>query len=148
MQSVWTYDHRDLGESRTINGAAVLRPAVPLVVASQLPAVLGVLDSGSPISICNAELFTWLALDIETAKPAYVVPLIVGGGFEQIPMFSVTLQLRSPDEDPAETVSWKLDLGAKKRWPLPFAVLLGQRGWFDQFPTRIDARTSVVELSD
>ncbi len=73
MQSVWTYDHRDLGESRKINGAAVLRPAVPLIVASELPAFLGVLDSGSPISICNAELFTWLGVDIETAKPAYVV---------------------------------------------------------------------------
>jgi hypothetical protein len=29
---------------------------------------------------------------------------------------------------------------------LPFAVLLGQRGWFDRFPTRLDATTSTVEI--
>lgn len=144
MGLVWTYSHQDLGESRKINGAAVLRPTVPLIVAPHPPAVLGVVDSGSPISVCNAELFKWLGIDVETAEPTYVVPLSVGGAFERIPVFRVTLQLRSPEE----TVSWELELGAKRRWLLPFAVLLGQRGWFDQFPTRIDARTSSVELPD
>jgi hypothetical protein len=29
---------------------------------------------------------------------------------------------------------------------MPFAVLLGQRGWFDRFPTRIDASACTVEV--
>ena len=61
------------------------------------------------------------------------------------PVFRVSLQLRSPDND-AEVVRWRIDLGARRRWRLPVAVLLGQRGWFDIFPTRIDATTSTVQL--
>ena len=69
----------------------------------------------------------------------------MGGGFERTPIFRVYLRLSSLD-DHAHGVSWSLDLGARSRWRLPFAVLLGQRGWFDTFPTRIDATKSTVEI--
>ena len=55
------------------------------------------------------------------------------------------LRLSSPD-DHTHGVPWSLDLGARGRWRLPFAVPLGQRGWFDTFPTHIDATTSTVEI--
>jgi len=112
-----------------------------------MPAVLGVLDSGSPISVANGDLFAFLGIDIDVDEPAYEVPLSVGEGFERTPVFRVELRLRSPRDIGEETLAWSLDLGARRRWRLPFAVLLGQRGWFDTFPTRIDASTSIVELS-
>jgi len=74
------------------------------------------------------------------------VPLSVGGGFERTPVFRVELQLRSPDGADDQPLRWTLDLGARRRWRLPFDVLLGQRGWFDTFPTRIDGSISTVEL--
>jgi hypothetical protein len=83
MPRLWNYAHQDLGEPSFVDGSPILRPVVPLVVSTELPAVLGVLDSG-----------------------------------------------------------------ARPRWRLPFAVLLGQRGWFNQFPTRIDARMSAVEVPE
>ena len=145
MPGTWVYAHQDLGEPVHVDRSPILRPVVPLIVASDLPAVLGVLDSGSPISVANADLFTWLGVDIDSGEPLYEIPLSVGGGFERTPVFRVSLKLRSPDND-AEAAPWSLDLGARSRWRLPFAVLLGQRGWFDRFPTRIDATTSTVEL--
>jgi hypothetical protein len=93
----------------------------------------------------NVDLFTWLGIDVDAVEPTYEIPLSVGGGFERTPVFRVSLQLRSPNDD-AEVVRWSLDLGARRRWRLPVAVLLGQRGWIDTFPTRIDATTSTVQL--
>jgi len=145
---VWSYDHQDLGEPHLLDGSPVLRPVVPLIVSDDLTTVLGVLDSGSPVSVADAAVFRWLGIDVDATEPMYEIPLGIGGGFDRIPVFRVVLQLRSPGEEQTETLPWDLDLGARKRWRLPFAVLLGQRGWFDQFPTRIDARRSEVELPD
>ncbi len=145
MGDTWVYHHQDLGEPVHVDGSPILRPVVPLIVAAELPAVLGVLDSGSPISVASADLFAFLGVDIEADDPLYEIPLSVGGGFERTLVFRVRLRLGSPG-DHTHGVSWSLDLGARSRWRLPFAVLLGQRGWFDSFPTRIDATTSIVEL--
>lgn len=145
MGDTWVYHHQDLGESVHVDGAPLLRPVVPLIVAVGLPAVLGVLDSDSPISVGSSDLFAFLGVDIETDDPLYEVPLSVGGRFERTPILRVRLRLGSPG-DHTDVVSWSLDLGARSRWRLPFAVLLGQRGWFDTSPTRIDVTTSTVEL--
>jgi hypothetical protein len=146
VESSWVYPHQDLGEPLHVDGSPVIRPVVPLVVAPGLPAVLGVLDSGSPVSVANADLFGWLGIDIEHGDPLYEMPLSVGGGFESTPVFEVELRLRPPGDGQAGSIPWRLELGARRRWRLPFAVLLGQRGWFDRFPTRIDATTSTVEI--
>ena len=146
MPSTWSYPHEDLGEPLHVDGSPIIRPVVPAVVADGLPAVLGVLDSGSPVSVVNADLFNWLCLDIDTTDPIYELPLSLGGGFESMPVFDVELRLRSPDDSEPESIPWRLELGARPRWRPPFAVLLGQRGWFDRFPTRIDATMSTVEI--
>jgi hypothetical protein len=39
-------------------------------------------------------------------------------------------------------------VAARDHWRFPFAVLLGQRGWFDRFPTTIDATHTTVHLVD
>ena len=80
--------------------------------------------------------------------PVYEIPLSVAGGFQRTPEFQVELQLRSSSVGVDEPVRWSLPLGARRGWRLPFAVLLGQRGWFDTFRTTIDAFASVVELPE
>ena len=146
MGDTWVYQHQDLGEPVHVDGSPILRPVVPLIVGADLPAVLGVLDSGSPISVASADLFAFLGVDIEADDPLYEIPLSVGGGFERTPVFRVRLRLSSPG-DHAHGVSWSLDLGARSRWRLPFAVLLGQRGWFDSFPSTSAKQLQVSELA-
>ena len=128
------------------DGAPVLRPVVPIAFAGAAQAVLGVADSGSPVSVANADLFRWLGIDVAVDAALYEIPLTIGGAVETMPVFRVDLQLHSPDGVPPGTVTWQLHLGARRRWRLPFAILLGQRGWFDQFPTRIDHDSVTVEL--
>lgn len=142
----WVYAHQNLGEPVHFDGSLVVRPVVPIEASAGIAAVFGVLDSGSPISVANAELFELLGVDIDVDDAVYEVPLSVGRGFESTPVFRVELRLCAPGDDDDAVVSWSLELGARRRWRLPFAVLLGQRGWFDSFPTRIDASTSTVEL--
>jgi hypothetical protein len=141
----WVYTHRDLDEPPYPDGSPVLRPAVPVVVSPSLPAVLGVLDSGSPASVADATLFDLAGVDIEHDEPLYEIPLTVGGRFRPTPVFEVRLWLQPPEPDGAP-LPWTLPLGARSGWKLPFGVLLGQRGWFDRFPTRIDATSSMVEV--
>ena len=146
MPDRWRYPHQDLGEPLHADGSPIRRPVVPLIVAQGRPSVLGVLDSGSPMSVADADLFGLLGIDIHRDAPVYEIPLSVAGGFQRTPVFQVELQLRSSSVGVDEPVRWSLPLGARRGWRLPFAVLLGQRGWFDTFRTTIDAFASVVEL--
>ena len=112
-----------------------------------MPSQISGHGSGSPVSVASADLFGWLGVDLDVTQPLYEIPLSVGGRFDRTPVFRVELGLRPPDDQPDQpAIVWTLELGARPGWRLPFAVLLGQRGWFDNFATRIDATTSTVEL--
>ncbi len=69
---------QDFGEPVHVDGSAVLRPVVPLIIADAMLAVLGVVDSGSPVSVANADLFAPLGIDVDRDEPAYGIPLSVG----------------------------------------------------------------------
>ncbi|MDQ3542742.1 MAG: hypothetical protein M3431_02580 [Actinomycetota bacterium] len=143
--ATWTYPHVDLEESPHPDGSPILRPVVPLMRAPGTARFRGVIDSGSPISAADATLFGQFGIDIDNDPPLFEVGLTVNGQFARAPVFAVTLWLHPP-ETGEEAVSWQLPLVARRGWRMPFAVLLGQRGWFDRFPTRIDASSSTVEV--
>ena len=147
MSTSWSYPHQDLGEPLHFDGSPVLRPVVPVLIAETLPAVIGVLDSGSPISVANWDLLGPLGVDPARTAPLYEVPLSIAGGAERTAVYEVELSLRPPSAGNGAPLAWRLQVAARRRWRLPFALLLGQRGWFDTFPTRIDARSSTVEVS-
>jgi hypothetical protein len=56
------------------------------------------------------------------------------------------LQHRAPAGLEAAPFRWRLHLGARSGWRLHLAILLGQRGWFDRFPTTIYGVGTSVEL--
>jgi hypothetical protein len=141
----WIYPHRDLDEPPYADGSRVFRPAVPIIVAVGLPSVLGVIDSGSPASVADATLFDLLGVSVDVDEPLFEIPLMVGGRFARTPVFEVQMWLQPPTAG-TEPLAWTLPLGARRGWKLPFGVLLGQRGWFDQFPTRINGASSTVEV--
>jgi hypothetical protein len=86
-----------------------------------------------------------LRVDVENDPARYEVGLTVAGQFARAPVFAVTMWLKPPGDSGA-AVSWQLPLVARLGWRLSFAVLLGQRGWFDRFPTRLDAMSCTVEV--
>jgi len=86
-------------------------------------------------------------VNIAVDRPLYEVPLGLGSGFGAVPIFGVELTLRPPSRVLDDPIVRRMHLGARGNWRLPFAVLLGQRGWFDRFPTTIDARSTTVQLN-
>jgi hypothetical protein len=144
----WVYPHVDFGEPALPNGASICRPAVPVSGISIHQTIFGVIDSGSPISVADSHLFERLGVDIATAQPVFEVPLTLGGRFGTIPIFAVELLLQPPSELPNETpIRWRVQLGSRPNWSFPFAILFGQQGWFDFFPTMIDATSTEVHFA-
>jgi hypothetical protein len=142
----WRYEHLDLNEASLPDGSAVRRPVVTVGAHGSEREYVAVVDSGSPVSVADARIFTSLGIDLGSDSPIFEVSVGVGGQYSKVPVYEVELDLRSPPGQPSETVTWRLSLGARSGWRLPFSVLFGQRGWFDRFPTTIDATATSVEL--
>jgi hypothetical protein len=143
----WRYEHADLDEPRFPDGTAIRRPVVTVGAPGSLRDYTAVIDSGSPVSAADSRLFASFGIDIDSQQPLFEVPLGLGGSFSKMPVFEVALELRPPlGQSATEVVKWRLQLGARRGWRLPFTVLFGQRGWFDRFPTTIDATTTTIDL--
>ena len=142
----WRYEHLDLNEASLPDGSTVRRPVVTVGAPGSVRDYIAVVDSGSPVSVADSRIFASLGINIESDAPLFEVSVGVGGAYTTVPVFVVELELRSPPGQPSETVTWRLHLGARRAWRLPFTVLFGQRGWFDRFATTIDATTTTVEL--
>jgi hypothetical protein len=143
--STWTYEHRDLDEPHLPDGLPILRPCVEVSVRTDA-VYLGVVDSGSPITVADPAFVTEAGIDLERGRPVMEVPLGLGPAFGHVPLYEIELDLLPPiglDEPPRR---WRLLVGAQPRWRLPFTILFGQRGWFDQFPTTIGASDITVHL--
>ncbi len=110
--------------------------------------MLAVVDSGSPISVAYATLFGRFGIDPALDEPIFEVPLGLGARFARIPIYEVDLLLVPPPNSEADAILWRLHLGARPNWTLPFAVLFGQRGWFDRFPTMIDSSAMNVVVGE
>jgi hypothetical protein len=87
------------------------------------------------------------AVDVDFDVPIMEIPHGLGTTFRTVKVFDVELLLLPPEGEHAEPLRWTVDLGARPAWGLPFGVLLGQRGWFEHFPTTIDAEATTVHLS-
>ena len=147
MQTPWVYPLRDLGEVRLPDRSPIQRPAVPLVlptlqISRTSEVHLGVIDSGSPVSVTSMSFLRRAGIDTNAA-PLMEVPLGLGGQFDRLPVFEIALGLLSPDGDEVE--QWSFPVAARISWRFTFDVLLGQRGWFDAFTTTFGTDAVAVE---
>ena len=67
----WVYPHQNFDEPAFADGSPILRPVVPLILSPDRPAAIDVLGSGSPLSVADADLFSWLDMDVEADTPLY-----------------------------------------------------------------------------
>ena len=143
-ESSWRYPHVNLGERPLPDGSAVLRPCVTVASTRSRIAHIGVVDSGSPISVADPAFLAHLGIDL-SQTPIMKIPLGMGASFDTVPLFEVEMALLPPERD-GPPATWTAVVGARPRWKHPFAVLLGQRGWFHTFSTTIDRTHTTVHL--
>jgi len=125
-----------------------MRPVVPVTLGDWSSDYVGVVDSGSPMSVADARLFDLLGIDLDRREPLYEIPLRLGPTFGNVPVFQVDLWLRAPSNEASSPFQWRLHLGARATWTLPFSVLFGIKGWFEHFPTTIDGTGTTVHIPD
>jgi len=127
------------------DGSPILRPCVLIAPRGSDNRYLGVVDSGSPLTVADPVFLRACGVDLDAATPAMRVPLNLSGRWGEVPLFHVPVTLAAPRDD-APPVEWTALIGARDNWRLPFGVLLGQRGWFDTFTTTIDASRTIVTV--
>lgn len=141
----WRYPHLDLDERPFPDGSRVLRPIVRVSPAGQDHFRVGIVDSGLPITVAGPALVRACGVDLELADAVMTLPLRLGGNAADVAVYRVELDLVEPPPG-QQRVRWTAQVAVRSPWIYPFAILLGHRGWFDQFPTTIDATHSTVTI--
>ena len=141
----WRYDYFDLVG---VGGRIVRRPLVPLSFgtisqATRTQVTLGLVDSGAEFTLADGGLTDELELDPTSTSDDEVVRIAVGGRSHDVHLAQVELSLFAAPmvDDDGERVSWFADVGFIREWPAAeFKVLLGHRGFFDQWQVSFAAR--------
>jgi len=123
-----------------------MRPSVTVSTGSDDADFLGVVVSGSPITVADSAFLAEAGIDLTSDEPVMELPLGLGAVFGRVPVFDVELDLVPPGDVDAANRSWLLQVAARPVWRLPFTILFGQRGWFDTYTTTIGAKDTLVHL--
>lgn len=85
-----------------------------------------------------------------TPDPATEIELGIGGRGRRVRFADVTLRLNPPTGVEGPPVEWAAEVGFFAEWEPPWSVVLGQKGFFDQFTVTIHraARAVAIEPLD
>lgn len=125
----WLYPYA--AERQPRRGREILRPVVPVSLASPLPVPgVALVDTGAE----NVLAADWLAglagADLSVTTDRTVIG--VGGQVAEVAFAEVELRLHAPDTT-EEFISWRADVGFVPNWQAPFPLVVGQVGFLDQF---------------
>ena len=127
----WLYSYA--AERQPWRQREVLRPVVPVSVVGPdgdtAPRV-GLVDTGAE----NVLAAAWLAdlAGVDLSQNVDTALIAIGGQTATVTFAEVELRLYPPDAGEG-FVAWRCDVGFVPRWHAPFAVVLGQRGFLDEF---------------
>lgn len=127
----WLYPYA--AERQPWRGREVLRPVVPVSlvgVGVETAPRVGLVDTGAE----NVLAATWLAdlAGVDLSQNTGTALIGIGGQTAEVTFVEVELRLYAPDVG-EEYVPWRCDVGFVPQWQAPFAVVLGQVGFLDQF---------------
>jgi hypothetical protein len=96
------------------------------------PAVAALVDSGSERTLAGPGLARSLGLDLDECRRA---SLGIGGGVHRVSFAEVEVELFEDlvGGDPEPVTAWQAEVGFFNSWEPPWMVILGGRGFFDQF---------------
>jgi hypothetical protein len=140
----WSYGPKISVNQRFPTVGEFGRPCVLIAPQNSDNPYLGVVDSGSPITVAAPYFLRACGVDPDRDEPVMRVPLHMGGRSSSVAIFRVPVALVAPDDVRSST--WTARIGTRNGWHLPFAALLGQRGWFDTFSTTIDGERTAVAV--
>jgi hypothetical protein len=150
----WVYPYSEdlVSGSRHVDNRIVLRPVVPITLVGQdedhEARVWGIVDSGAERTLAAPGLARQIGVNPD---PNRRIHLGIGGDTRAVRFADVTLRLRpSEDAGPDDSVEWRTEVGFIEQWKPPWAVLLGQVGFFDNFTVTLSRLTQAfaIEAAD
>lgn len=130
MPLPWLYQY--LPERALRRGQEILRPVVPASIPGAeawVEPTLALVNTGSENVFAEAWLAEVAGIDLDQGDR---VVIGLGGGVVEARFAEAELRLHAPEE-PDEYLSWRADVGFVGSWPAPFPMVVGQRGFLDQF---------------
>ena len=126
----------------------VLRPVVPVSLAGpelETAPRVGLVDTGGQ----NALAAWWLAelAGIDLSRSTDTALIGIGGQTSEVNFAEVELRLYAPDAGD-EFVSWRCDVGFVPDWQAPFALVLGQVGFLDQFTVTFHRGAATMAIEE
>lgn len=146
---IWRYPFFEELELR--RERVVFRPVVPITVGalSADRALDGLVDTGSESTLVAGWVADLIGLDL--SSPDEIMRIGVEGSTVEARFVEVELRLhRWPDAPDQEFVDWRTEVGFVWPWRPLYPILLGQRGFLDQFTVTISrtAQELAVEAVD
>jgi hypothetical protein len=123
--------HRDNIVLRPVLEIELLGPA--LLPDDDPPRVAALVDSGAERSFAAPWLARAIGADLHDAPEIRVG---LGGSVRRVQFAQVTLRLHEPAG--TTSIEWQADVGFIDSWEPPWGLLLGQRGFFDQFTVSLN----------
>lgn len=146
MSLPWLY--RYASESRLWRDREVLRPVVPVTIVGpegETAPRVGLVDTGAE-NVLAAE---WLAdfAGVDLSHSVDTALIAIGGHSSEVRFTEVELRLYAPEMGD-EFMSWRFDIGFVPDWQAPFAMVLGQRGFLDQFTVTFHRGAAALAIEE
>jgi len=126
----------------------VLRPVVPVSLAGpggETAPRVGLVDTGAENVLAAAWLADLAGLDLSRNTDTALIG--IGGQTAEVTFAEVELRLYAPDVGES-FVSWRCDVGFVPGWQAPFALVLGQVGFLDQFTVTSHRGAATLAVDD
>jgi len=141
----WLYRYAEDGPRR---GTVVVRPVVPvtLVGADLSTPVLALIDSGSEHVLAAPWLANAVGVDASSAHDE--IDLGIGGHTIRVGFVDLRIRLHPDGGSDDEYVEWECEVGLVSQWKPTFPVILGQRGFFDEFTVTFGRQAQTVAVEE
>jgi hypothetical protein len=119
---------------------------ITLVGVDRSTPVFALIDSGSEHVLAAP----WLAnaVGISSSSAHDEMDLGIGGDVIRVGFVDLSIRLHPDGGGDDEYVEWQCEVGLVSQWKPTFPVILGQRGFFDQFTVTMNRQAQTVAIED
>jgi hypothetical protein len=142
----WLFPYTEDVVSRTseVTGRTILHPVVQVTMAAdEEQLVYALVDSGSEHTLSGMGHARLIGADPD---PVREMRIGVGGAWRTARFADIRLRLAPPDGAPDDVVEWTATVGFFTQWGPPWALLLGQVGFFDQFTVTMNRLSQALAI--
>lgn len=142
----WLYPYA--AERRPWRTRDVLRPVVPVSIAGpdgEAAPRVGLVDTGAENVLAAAWLADLAGIDLSRVEDTAVIG--IGGQTAEVTFVEVELGLFTSDVG-ERLASWRCDVGFVPGWQAPFALVLGQVGFLDQFTVTFHRGAAMLAIEE